>query len=304
MKTILSTLIVVASFAVSSAQEAQKKVVAWGQDESDLKPDPNITFGTLGNGLRYIILPNAEPPNRISLRLFVDAGSLMETEDQRGLAHFIEHMAFNGTKNFPGGKMVEYFQRLGMSFGGDTNAHTSFKETVYKLELPKPDEKMLREGMQLFRDYADGMLLTQDEIEKERGVILSEKLTRDSPESRTMEVAFDFALPDSIISKRLPIGTKKVIKGADRPTFVDFYKKWYSSDRMVLVAVGAVEPKKLIPLIEEYFSSMKKPAPVVPDPDLGKVTPGRGAVAKIHYEKEASATEIGIESVQLWKHVA
>ena len=303
MKTILSSLLLLVSLAVSNAQGAPAKAGTWGHDGSDLKPDPNIKFGILGNGLRYVILPNAEPPNRISLRLFVDAGSLMETEEQRGLAHFIEHMAFNGTKNFPGGKMVEYFQRLGMSFGGDTNAHTSFKETVYKLELPKPDEKMLREGMQLFRDYADGMLLTQEEIEKERGVILSEKLTRDSPESRTMEVAFDFALPDSIISKRLPIGTKEVIKGADRPTFVDYYKKWYTSDRMILVAVGAVEPAKLIPLIEEYFSSMKKPDPIVPDPDLGKVTPGRGVVAKIHYEKEASSTDVGIESVQPWKHV-
>jgi zinc protease len=303
MKTLFSTLLVLASLSLAPAQEAAKKAAVWGHEESDLKPEAKITFGSLGNGFRYVIMPNAEPPERTSLRLYVDAGSLMEVEDQRGLAHFIEHMAFNGTKNFPGGKMVEYFQRLGMSFGGDTNAHTSFKETVYKLELPKPDEKMLREGLQLFRDYADGMLLTQDEIEKERGVILSEKLTRDSPESRTMQAAFDFALPDSIISKRLPIGTKEVIKGANRDTFVDYYTKWYTSDRMVFVAVGDVDPAKLVPLIEEYFSSMKKPAPVVPDPDLGKVTPGRGAVAKIHVEKEASSTEIGIESVQPWKHV-
>ncbi|MFT5106972.1 MAG: zinc protease [Pseudoalteromonas tetraodonis] len=303
MKTVLCSLLLLVSLGLSQAQDAAKKAPAWGFETSDLKPDPEITFGTLGNGLRYVILPNAEPPERTSLRLYVDAGSLMETEKQRGLAHFIEHMAFNGTKNFPGGKMVEYFQRLGMSFGGDTNAHTSFKETVYKLELPKPDEKLLREGLQLFRDYADGMLLTQNEIEKERGVILSEKLTRDSPDSRTMEAAFDFALPDSIISKRLPIGTKEVIKGAGRDTFVDFYKKWYTCDRMVFVAVGAVEPETLVPLIEEYFSSMKKPAPGVPDPDLGKITRGRGAIAKIHYEKEASSTDIGIETVQPWKYV-
>ncbi|MGI9242970.1 MAG: insulinase family protein, partial [Verrucomicrobiales bacterium] len=303
MKTLLSTLLLIGTLGLSNAQEAGKPSSTWGHSESDLKPDPSITFGALGNGLRYVILPNAEPPDRTSLRLYVDAGSLMETESQRGLAHFIEHMAFNGTTNFPGGKMVEYFQRLGMSFGGDTNAHTSCKETVYKLELPKPDEKMLREGLQLFRDYADGMLLGQDEIEKERGVILSEKLSRDSPESRTMEAAFDFALPDSIISQRLPIGTKEVIKGANRDTFVDFYKKWYTADRMVFVAVGAVTPDKLIPLIEEYFSSMKKPDPQVPDPDLGKVTPGRGVITKIHYEKEASSTDIGIESVQPWKYV-
>lgn len=303
MKTLFSTFLFFVTLGLAQAQETKKPAVAWGHDESDLKPDPKITFGTLGNGMRYLILPNTEPPQRTSLRLYVDAGSVMEAENQRGLAHFIEHMAFNGTTNFPGGKMVEYFQRLGMSFGGDTNAHTSFKETVYKLELPKPDEKMLREGLQLFRDYADGMLLTQNEIEKERGVILSEKLTRDSPESRTMEAAFDFALPDSIISKRLPIGTKEVIKGADRDTFVEFYKKWYTCDRMVFVAVGAVEPDKLAPLIEEYFASMKKPTPVVPDPDLGKITPGRGAITKIHYEKEASSTDIGIETARPWKHV-
>ena len=303
MKKILSTLFLVTSISLCQAQDAQKKTdVAWGHDQSDLKPDPQVTFGKLGNGMRYVVMPNPEPPGRISLRLYVDAGSLMETEEQRGLAHFIEHMAFNGTKNFPGGKMVEYFQRLGMSFGGDTNAHTSFKETVYKLELPKPDEKMLREGMQLFRDYADGMLLTQKEIESERGVILSEKLTRDSPESRTMEVAFDFILPESIISKRLPIGTKEVIKGADRDRFVEFYNKWYTSDRMILVAVGDVDPEKVVPLIEEYFSSMKTPSPAVPDPDLGKVTPGRGVVAKVHYEREASSTDIGIETVIPWKH--
>lgn len=303
MKTLLPTLLLLGALSLANAQEADKKSAAWGHAKSDLKPDASISFGSLGNGLRYVIMPNAEPPDRTSLRLYVDAGSLMEVESQRGLAHFIEHMAFNGTTNFPGGKMVEYFQRLGMSFGGDTNAHTSFKETVYKLELPKPDEKLLREGLQLFRDYADGMLLGQDEIEKERGVILSEKLTRDSPESRTMEAAFDFALPDSIISKRLPIGTKEVIKGANRDTFVDFYRKWYSSDRMVLVAVGAVTPEKLVPLIEEYFSSMKRPDPVVADPDLGEVTAGRGVITKIHYEKEASSTDIGIESVQPWKHV-
>jgi zinc protease len=115
--------------------------------------------------MRYAIMPNSEPPKRISMRLFVDAGSLMESEEQQGLAHFIEHMAFNGTKNFPAGEMVEYFQRLGMSFGGDTNAHTSFKETVYKLELPKPEKDMIDGGMLLFRDYADGMLMSNEEIE-------------------------------------------------------------------------------------------------------------------------------------------
>src|SRR5690606_9152160 len=121
-----------------------------------------------------------EPPDRVSMRLFVDAGSLMENDDQQGLAHFLEHMAFNGTKGFPAGEMVEYFQRLGMGFGNHTTAHTSFRETVYKLELPKSDAAMLDGGMKLFLDYADGMLHDATEIEDERGIILSEKRTRGS----------------------------------------------------------------------------------------------------------------------------
>ena len=160
---ILINLIILVSFTF--ANDFKK----WAHETSDLKPDPSITFGNLSNGIRYAIMPNAEPPKRISMRLYVDAGSLMENEEQQGLSHFIEHMAFNGTKNFPAGEMVEYFQRLGMSFGGDTNAHTSFKETVYKLELPKPELDMVDQGMLLFRDYADGMLMSQEEIEKERG---------------------------------------------------------------------------------------------------------------------------------------
>ena len=207
-------------FLLISSFVGADELKKWAHDSSDLKPDPSVTFGALDNGLRYAIMPNNEPPNRISMRLFVDAGSLMENEEQQGLAHFIEHMAFNGTKNFPAGEMVEYFQRLGMSFGGDTNAHTSFKETVYKLELPKPELDMVDQGMLLFRDYADGMLMSQEEIEKERGVILSELITRDSAEWRTQKEAYKFALPDSLISKRFPIGTKEVIKGAGRTQFI------------------------------------------------------------------------------------
>ncbi len=269
----------------------------WAHDSSDLAPDPAVTWGVLENGVRYAILPNAEPPGRISLRLFVDAGSLMETDEQQGLAHFIEHMAFNGTTNFPAGEMVEYFQRLGMSFGGDTNAHTSFDETVYKLELPKPDEALLKRSLLLLRDYADGMLMSVEEIEKERGVILSELITRDSAEWRTQKVAYKFALPDSLISSRFPIGTKEVIKGAGRGTFMDFYEGWYTPDRLAVVAVGAVDPEKLVPMIEAQFGSMAAGDPR-PDPALGEITTGRGVITKSHYERESSETSVSIEAVR------
>ena len=269
----------------------------WAHNTSDLKPDPSVTFGVLKNGIRYAIMPNSEPPKRISMRLFVDAGSLMESKEQQGLAHFIEHMAFNGTKNFPAGEMVEYFQRLGMSFGGDTNAHTSFKETVYKLELPKPEKEMVERAMLLFRDYADGMLMSKEEIEKERGVILSELITRDSAEWRTQKEAYKFALPDSLISKRFPIGTKKVIKGAGRSQFMNFYTKWYTPDRMAIVVVGDVVPKTVIPIIEKHFSAMEPPKVLNADPNLGEITVGRGIITKTHYEKEASETNVSIEVV-------
>ncbi|MEE3175737.1 MAG: insulinase family protein [Verrucomicrobiota bacterium] len=270
----------------------------WAQDTSDITPDPAVTFGVLENGLRYAVMPHAEPPERISMRLYVDAGSLMETGEQQGLAHFIEHMAFNGTKNFPAGEMVEYFQRLGMSFGGDTNAHTSFKETVYKLELPKPEENLIKRAMLLFRDYADGMLMSEKEIEKERGVILSELITRDSAEWRTQKEAYKFALPDSLISKRFPIGTKKVIKGAGRKTFMDFYKTWYTPDRMSIVVVGAIKTDNIIAMIEKNFSSMPSQKSSLRDPNLGRITVGRGVITKTHYEKEATETNVSIEVVK------
>ena len=210
----------------------------WPQATSDLKADPKAQFGTLENGLRYVIMPHDEPPGRASIRLYMDVGSLMEQDDQQGMAHYLEHMAFNGSRHFKGGEMVEYFQRLGMGFGADTNAHTSFKETVYMLELPKVESKFITEGMQLFRDYLDGMLLGEAEIDKERGIILSEKLSRDSIEYRTMIEGYKFGLPESILPHRLPIGQEQTIKTMKRPRFVDFYEGYYTPKRATIVAVG------------------------------------------------------------------
>ncbi|WP_009963704.1 M16 family metallopeptidase [Verrucomicrobium spinosum] len=271
----------------------------WTHEESDLKPDGKAVFGRLENGLRYVIYPNKFPvEGRASIRLFVDAGSLMEEDDQQGMAHFLEHMAFNGSKNFAAGTMVERFQRLGMGFGADTNAHTSFRETVYKLELPKVDEKMLTEGLHLFRDDLDGMLLGEEEIDKERGVILSEKLARDSVETRVMEAGYEFAMPDSLLPKRFPIGKEETIKGMKRQRFVDFYQKWYTPKRAVVIVAGDVDIPLVERLIKENFSDAKAQVGDSPDQSLGKITEGRGLVAKLHTELEAPATEISIEVVK------
>ncbi len=282
-----------ALLALSAAPLLAVDPIPLPQENSDIPADPAVTWGLLENGLRYAILPNAEPPDRVSLRLFVDAGSLMEEDDQQGLAHFLEHMAFNGTKQFPAGEMVEYFQRLGMGFGNHTNAHTSFRETVYKLELPKSDVAMLDEGLKLFRDYADGMLLDAKEIEDERGIILSEKRTRDSVGWRTFVDQLAFAFPEQRISKRLPIGEEEIIKSAPRERFAHFYEKWYTPERMAVIVVGDVTVDEVKPLITKYFADL--PAREKhPDPPMGSLTQRRFAT-HYHYESEAGETSLSIE---------
>ncbi|HSI65147.1 MAG TPA: insulinase family protein [Candidatus Saccharimonadia bacterium] len=276
---------------------ATSRAEVWPHEVSDLKPDGKAVFGRLENGLRYIIYPNKFPvAGRASVRLFMDAGSLMEEDDQQGMAHFLEHMAFNGSKRFAAGTMVERFQRLGMGFGADTNAHTSFKETVYKLELPRVDEKMFTEAFELFRDDLDGMLMGQEEIDKERGVILSEKLARDSVDTRTMEAGYKFALPESLIPFRMPIGVDETLKKMGRPRFVDFYEKWYTPKRAVVVVAGDVDIPMVEKLIKANFGDSKARRGDSEDPSLGKLTKGRGLVAALHTEMEAAATEISIEA--------
>jgi zinc protease len=268
----------------------------WPQDASDLKADPKAQFGTLENGLRYVILPHDEPPGRASIRLYMDVGSLMEQDDQQGMAHYLEHMAFNGSRHFKGGEMVEYFQRLGMGFGADTNAHTSFKETVYMLELPKVEPKFITEGMQLFRDYLDGMLLGEAEIDKERGIILSEKLSRDSIEYRTMIAGYKFGLPESILPHRLPIGQEETIKTMKRPRFVDFYEGYYTPKRATIVAVGDFKDTAAVKAeIEKHFADAKPKGGELKDPNLGKIPTDYGIIAKLHTEMEAQSLTISIE---------
>lgn len=294
MYRLLFTVSLAACTLIPPSAKAEK----WIHEQSDLKPDSKAIFGKLDNGLRYVIYPNKFPvPGRASLRLFVNAGSLMEEDDQQGMAHFLEHMAFNGSKNFAAGTMVERFQRLGMGFGADTNAHTSFKETVYKLEMPKVDEAMLTEGMQLFRDDLDGLLLGQAEIDKERGVILSEKLARDSVETRVMEAGYHFAMPESIIPKRMPIGQEATIKSMGRDRFVDFYEKWYTPKRAVIVVTGDVDIALVEKLIKQHFNDVKARRGDAPEPNLGALVKGRGVVAKLHTEMEAAATDISIETI-------
>jgi zinc protease len=159
----------------------------WPHDHSDLNPDPAATFGRLPNGFRYVLMNNRRPENRVSLHLYVGAGSLNETDTQQGVAHFLEHMLFNGSTHFPPGELVRYFQSIGMQFGNDANAHTGFDETVYDIILPAGDEQNLKKGLLVVSDYAMGALLLEEEVQRESGVILSEMRSRDSTDYRTFE---------------------------------------------------------------------------------------------------------------------
>jgi len=268
--------------------------------ESNLPADESITFGQLDNGLAYAIMRNNEPPGRVSLRLLVEAGSIQETEAQRGLAHFLEHMAFNGSENYPPGELIEYLQRLGMSFGADTNAHTSFDETVYKLELPESQEsnpELFQEGMQVLRDYAGGLLLREQEIEAERGVILSEKRDRDSVGYRTFVAYWEFLFPEARMPERFPIGIEEVISNSTRQDFVDFYQTWYRPDNMAVVIVGDVDVKATETAIKNMFADLKNPKAPLPEINLGQLTQPELAT-HLHSEPEAPATEVSLMTLK------
>lgn len=273
------------------------------QDLSDLHPEPAARFGRLPNGIRYVVFPNKEPRGRASLRLLVVSGSLEEKDDQLGLAHFLEHMAFNGSTHYPPGTLVEYFQRLGMSFGGDTNAYTSFDHTAYKIELPNTQAATVAEGLKVFADMAGGLLLRPDMIEKERGIILSEKRDRDSIDYRQFVASFEFLLGDSLLPKRLPIGSQAVIEHATRDTFVDLYNTWYRPERMAVIAVGQIDPASLEKQIADAFGGLAARGPARPDPSYGHVTAALGLRAAYHPEPEASATTVAIDVVTPYSYI-
>ncbi|MDD2763366.1 MAG: insulinase family protein [Opitutaceae bacterium] len=283
------------TLAVSRPAPAAPPVFA--QETSDLKPDPAAIWGRLPNELHYVVLPNKEPQGRASLRLVVGSGSLYETEEQRGLAHFLEHMAFNGSTHYPSRTLVEYFQRLGMGFGNDTNAYTGFESTVYLLELPNTQAATLAEGFQVFADYAGGLLLEAREIDQERSIILAEKRTRDSVEYRTFIAENEFVLGDTLFPKRMPIGQAEVIGQSPRKAFVDFYNAWYRPENLAVIAAGDFDPAAVEAQIRQAFAPLQARAPARPQPDLGRIPPAPGLQVRFHPEPEAARVTVSIQTV-------
>lgn len=268
----------------------------WGHENSDLAVDPKLQLGELENGLRYAILPNAEPPGRMSIRLHVAVGSLMEEENERGLAHFVEHMVFNGSRNFPPGEMVQAMQRSGLGLGGHANAYTSFDETVYSLDLPDLQEETLDLGFTVMRDFADGALFLAEELDKERGVIISEMEAGDSVDRRMLEEFIKDLFAGNLIAERMPIGLEEVVKGAPRELFLDFYRGYYHPRRMTLVVVGDVKVEELERRIEAAFGSMDVPERERQAPDSGEFST-EGIRAIVIADDEATRDSVGLMTV-------
>ena len=221
--------------------------------------DSKVIKGKLDNGLTYYIRPNAKPENKVELRLVINAGSILEDPDQQGLAHFCEHMCFNGTEHFEKNELVSYLQSLGIEFGGDLNAYTSFDETVYMLPVPTEDPETVDKGLLVLADWANGVLLTGEEIDKERGVILEELRIGQGAQRRMRDEYFPIMFKNSMYAERLPIGKKDIIENFEHDVIRRFYKEWYRPDLMAVIAIGDLDPTEMKAKIEAKFGSIEMP---------------------------------------------
>jgi len=224
-----------------------------------LPVDPAVRTGKLDNGLVYYIRKNSKPEKRVELRLAVNAGSILENDDQQGLAHFTEHMCFNGTKTFPKNELISFLQKTGVKFGADINAYTSFDETVYMLQLPTDEPGLVDKGFQVLEDWAHNVTFDSKEIDKERGVIVEEWRLGLGAQDRMMKKFLPVILKGSQYAERVPIGKVEILENFKYETLRNFYKEWYRPDLQAVVIVGDIDPDSAEQQIIEHFSGLKNP---------------------------------------------
>lgn len=259
----------------------------WPFEASDLPVDPDYTFGQLPNGMRYILRENATPEGTALVRMRIGSGSLAERENERGLAHFLEHMAFNGSTGIPEGEMVKLLEREGLAFGADTNASTGFDSVTYKLNLPRNDDALLDTAMMLMREIASELTIAPDAVERERGVILAERRDRRSYAQKAREDGYDFIAPDSRYVERLPIGTREVLEHADAVDLRALYERTYTPSNTVLVVVGDYPVERMEAAIKARFGDWESaPAPVTPE--AGPVDVTRTGLTDIYLDPALS----------------
>jgi len=259
--------------------------------------DERVRTGQLENGLKYFIQKNGKPENRAELRLVINAGSMQEDDDQLGLAHFVEHMAFNGSKNFKKNELVDYLESVGARFGPDLNAYTSFDETVYMLQVQTDDQEKMLKGLLVLEDWAGGLDFEHEEIDKERGVVVSEWRSSLSPDQRMQQKYFPIMYKDSRYAIRLPIGSPEIVNNADYEVVKRFYQDWYRPNLMAVVVVGDVDVDQIETEIKTRFSKLTNPK-VSRAKEKYKVPGHKETLVSINTDKEASFTQVQL----MYKH--
>ena len=259
--------------------------------DSPIPFDSTVKTGKLENGLTYYIKKNAKPENKVDLRLVINAGSILEDDDQQGLAHFMEHMSFNGTKNFPKNKLVDYLQSIGVKFGQHLNAYTSFDETVYFLPIPSDDPEKLEKGFQIIEDWAFNAVLTPEEIDKERGVVLEEYRIGLGASKRMMGRFMPKMMHNSHYANRLPIGKKEILENFKYEKLISFYKDWYRPNLMSVIVVGDIDVAQMEKKIKDHFSSYKNPKNERPR-KIYDVPNHKETFVAVESDKEASAAQV------------
>lgn len=256
-----------------------------------------ILYGTLDNGLRYYIKQNDFPADKVELRLNVRSGSLNETEEERGVAHFVEHMAFNGTTNFEGNDLIKFLDQVGLTFGQHTNAYTSSDNTNYMLSVPAENAQLIEDSFLIMREWADGISFDTEEIEKEKGVITEEWRARNDVRNRLRILSREYLLEGSLYVQRDPIGLMGVVAGANRDLLKGYYDKWYTAGNMSVTVVGNIDPARAEELVKKYFSSLEERE--TPDPADGTVPLIDGLRIRTATDPEATSASI---SYNLFEH--
>lgn len=252
--------------APAAVTEQQTAMQTSAAEQQELVQDPQLISGKLPNGLSYLIRPTKEPAGRASVRLYVKTGSLDEQKESSGISHFIEHMVFNGSRNFERGELIPTMQKLGLGFGGDANAYTSLTHTVYMLDLPNLKEETVNFALTIMRDFADGAKLEDDAIDHERGIIVSELKSRDSESYRAMIGMLGQLTEGTRLADYMPIGREEVIRHAPYELFRKYYRENYVPERMTLILTGDFDPATAENWVKNHFSSMTAtPAPARPD---------------------------------------
>jgi len=252
----------------------------WPQVHSDIRPDPDVRFGQLTNGMRYALMHNATPAHETSIRFRIGSGSMVETEEERGLAHFVEHMAFKGSTHIPAGEMMKLLERRGLAFGADTNAFTTYTQTFYQLDLPESDDSSIDLGLMVMRETASELLLDQKAMDSERSVILAEERDRDTPSFEAGQKATAFLMKDQLAPKRSPIGRLDVIRTAPVSRLRAFYNANYRPERATLVVIGDIDVDAVEAKIKARFNDWVGKGAPPSEPDYGAVKP-RGAEAEV-----------------------